>query len=273
MKAKHVAISFAVVVAFLAVDARVAKAGAIGDVGGGGGGVASALVCLLTGDSGCTMTGGIIFSGVASPDITAAGSENLSIFAGTAGTGSVQIGEGDGQIDLISGTGATNGIIDASSGSVIRYLGTLAALAGSTSAPSNTQNLFTVCGSGCGGQSQFSVYGGGIVHVDLPQAATCAAGVLALNPTSSVVNIDANGAACVVTIAETTAASIGPGFDVQINIVTSAGAGAVTFPNVANIHAGPTLCTTTGLAINGSYAVHYANKVDDMFIGKSCQAN
>jgi hypothetical protein len=52
-----------------------------GSTGGGAGGVASNLVCLLTGAANCTMTGGIIFSGVTT-DISTPGSEDLAISPG-----------------------------------------------------------------------------------------------------------------------------------------------------------------------------------------------
>lgn len=123
-----------------------------------------------------------------------------------------------------------------------------------------------------GGAIAFAVHDGGVVSLNQSQhqAAACAAGVLALQPTSSVVDIDANGAACVVTLSE---AGAFLGELVVINIVTSAGAGTVTFPDVANVHKGPTLCTSTGLALDGVYTIEYADEANDKFLGQSCVQN
>jgi len=102
------------------------------------------------------------------------------------------------------------------------------------------------------------------------QVGTCVAGVLALNPTEAYVDIDPSGAACVVTIAETSAIL---GTDVTISITRSAGAGTVTFPDVAGVHNGPTLCTITGLIIDGVYTITYVDKANDTFLGKACVQN
>lgn len=120
------------------------------------------------------------------------------------------------------------------------------------------------------GTSLHAWFGSGMNAVQQRQSATCAAGVLALDPTSSVVYVDPAGAACAVTLAE---GSANLGADVTITVVASSGAGVVTFPNVANIHAGPTLCTTTGLTENGVYTITYVDKTNDMYVGKSCVQN
>ncbi len=102
------------------------------------------------------------------------------------------------------------------------------------------------------------------------QDVACAAGVLALDPSGvGNINIDANGAACVVTLAETSATV---GTSVLITITTSAGAGLVTFPDVAGVHLGPTLCTTTGIPIGSVYRLHYAKTLNE-WVGEECQVN
>ncbi len=103
---------------------------------------------------------------------------------------------------------------------------------------------------------------------------TCAAGVATFDPAAGsftqYVRVDANGAACAITIGETNATLA---TNVTFYIATSAGAGAVTFPDVANTHDGPTLCTTTGLTINGTYAMTFANLANDAYLGTSCTQN
>jgi len=109
------------------------------------------------------------------------------------------------------------------------------------------------------------------IHTTTLQSATCAAGVLSLTPTADTISIDANGAACAVTLVEPAAGFLGN--VIKMYIATSAGAGAVTFPDVADIHDGPTLCTTTGIVLNGTYSVLYADMANDKLVGYSCQTN
>ena len=112
-------------------------------------------------------------------------------------------------------------------------------------------------------------FGSGKLAVVAQQTATCAGGVLALDPTSSVVYLNANNAACVVTLGETNAVT---GSDVEIVLVGGV-SGAVTFPNIAGVHAGPTACTTTGLStIASSYRIHYAATLNE-YVGVSCTSN
>lgn len=110
---------------------------------------------------------------------------------------------------------------------------------------------------------------GGVTIAGVPQTAACAAGVLALDPVSDVVEIDANGAACVVTLGEANATV---GRTVTMIITTSAGGGLVTFPDVSNKHLGPTLCTSTGIPLGGVYTVYYAGTVLE-YLGESCVVN
>lgn len=127
----------------------------------------------------------------------------------------------------------------------------------------------------------FTVLGEGLVAVARRQSASCtdnagAGGVLGgltLTPTSSAVyvtNTDAQG--CIVTLAEPAAGTLGLGADIEIVVVANTG-GTVTFPAVANIHAGPTFATTTGLGLNDSYNIHYADMADDILVGVSVSDN
>lgn len=105
------------------------------------------------------------------------------------------------------------------------------------------------------------------------QTATCAAGVLALDITSEVVRVDANGAACVVTIDDASAELLGPSMRAEIQ-VRNVGAGVVTFPDVAGEHNGPTACTTTGIAQNGIYSLTFMDDgSSDLWAGVACTNN
>lgn len=230
---------------------------------------------------------GIRIDGVAT-DITAASGEDLTLTGG-ASTGSVVLMSNDNSIDIKDSGGTVRGAIVTSSGNSRLLMGqsTNGGLFWSGSANALAQfgvqtnaavtvmvaSFADTIGIGGAGVNLISAYGGGALRKNVEQVITCAAGTAALDPQSSHISIDANGAACVVTIAETSAATIGPGFEATIYIATSAGAGAVTFPDVANVFNGPTLCTTTGLAIDGTMTIFYANKADDMFVATGCQTN
>jgi hypothetical protein len=249
--------------------------------------LSSASFCQVSGVSACTMTGQTIYSGVTT-DITAASAEDVTI-AGGATSGSVVLQSIDnettilddaGNVDLrfVTANAAATVLIGqgtATSTGAVRFTSAAGTL-GSQAAAAATTIVATIAESisaSSSGSALASWYGTGVMRLNQDQNVACAAGVLALDPISSVVYLDANGAACAVTIAETSAATIGPGFDVLIVVTTSAGAGAVTFPDVANVHDGPTLCTTTGIALNGSYLIHYTNMANDMFVGVACSAN
>jgi hypothetical protein len=237
--------------------------------------------------AGCTMTGGVTFSGVTT-DITAASTQDV-IIAGGATSGSVVIQSIDEKTPILDSAGNTDMQIftHASNASVMLQQGTAATTGAvflsSTAATIGTQasaNATTVVARVSDGMSDSTAgaslhrwFGAGFDQVGQQQSAACAAGVLALDPTSSVVYLDANGAACAVTLAETSVATAGAGIDVLIVVTTSAGAGTVTFPNVANIHAGPAACTTTGIAINDTYRIHYADAANDLWVGVACTDN
>ncbi len=269
-----------------------------GAIGGGGSGSSNASTldsidslgfCQLAGGGLCNATGTFNFDNTdGTADIASASGDQLELRS--VGSKSVVIATGNGLVDIAEANGtARMSMIVTPSSNLIGGLGMsqsggigwvefttngagVGARGNRTAAQMVASVSDTIVGSGTH-VDLWGVWGSGIAGNILPQAVACAAGVLALDPVSSVVNIDANGAACAVTLAETTAASIGPGFQVTINIVTSAGAGAVTFPDVSGIHQGPVACTTTGIAINDTYTIMYANKSDDMYVGVSCTDN
>jgi hypothetical protein len=121
------------------------------------------------------------------------------------------------------------------------------------------------------GTSIFGCYGGGLCRFALAQSVTCAAGVATVDIQASTVVVDPAGAACAVTIAKTTAAGL-TGARATFVIAATAGAGVVTFPNNAD-HAGPVLCTTTGLTEDGTYSVLFADKATDIWVGQACSDN
>lgn len=98
------------------------------------------------------------------------------------------------------------------------------------------------------------------------QSVACAGGVLALDPVSPLVYLNANGAACVVTLGESNAVAK---TNTQIIVSGTPGIGVVTFPAVSNVHSGPVLCITTGIGLGGSYTIHY-DSVNAKYIGTGC---
>lgn len=103
-------------------------------------------------------------------------------------------------------------------------------------------------------------------------------GTMNLDPQSTQINLtnsDPDG--CVVTVQETSGASIGPGAIAHVSIVSDASSvpatNVITFPDVANVWDGQTLCSTTGINVNGHMSIWYADKADDMWIGESCTTN
>lgn len=228
---------------------------------------------------GVTTTGGVTISGVTT-DITTGSNQDLTVAPN--GTGSVILMSGDDVSEIQSSTGGSdfkfttssgvanratlcvNTACQNTSGNDVWHVGTSANKAATALAWAASDSV--ALGSST---DLLQVYGEGYVTVNVQQAATCAAGVLALDPTSSVVYVNANNAACVITLGE---ANSRAGSDVQI-ILTANVSGAVTFPNVANVHAGPTACTTTGLStIGSSYRVHYASTINE-YVGVSCNNN
>ncbi len=250
-----------------------------GTASSGGGGLTEAaadlLYCKLVG---CTMTGSITFSGVAT-DLTTASGEALTLApagAGgivlTTGSNTVVVNDSAGGPDLTvtTSTASTRTTVCSnlacmgSSGNDYWHVGISTNRASTAQAGAFADSV--VLGSAT---DLFAVYGEGKNAVSVQQAASCAAGVLALDPTSSVVYINANSNPCAITLGEANAIV---GSDVLI-VLTANVSGAVTFPNVANVHAGPTLCTTTGLTTIGStYRIHYASTISE-YVGVACTSN
>lgn len=224
------------------LTASAAFAGVFGGSGGGlSVGLANTLYCQLAGGANCNMQG------------------SITLTNGTAGVLMSTLGGGSGAFATSSSPGGilrvgTNGVIGAQTD------------LGATAIAGQVADSVTTATAGT---SQFAVYGEGKVAVARQQSVSCAAGVLALDPTSSVVYVNANSAACVITLGEANAIT---GSDVEI-ILTANVSGAVTFPNVANVHAGPAACTTTGLStIGSSYRIHYAATLNE-YVGVACNSN
>lgn len=221
--------------------ASAAFAGVFGGSGGGGLSLATAntLYCQL---AGCTFTGPVTF-----PTTT------LSVRSSAATQ--FQVGSAGTQVFNVNGNTATF-----TGGNALTFSGL------TNDVTTGTNEDFQIAPNGTG---RTLVAGQGKLAVATQQSVSCAGGVLALDPTSSVVYINANSAACVVTLGEANAIT---GSDVEI-ILTANVSGAVTFPNVANVHAGPVLCTTTGLStIGSSYRIHYAATLNE-YVGVACNAN
>lgn len=234
-----------------------------------------------------TNTGGIVFSGV-TDDITTGTDQDLRI--NPNGTGSLVL-EGDGLMQFVSNNGTATGEIDtgATAQSItIQSTTTTAGICrmtrnangsiqcGKRNATAADVVVFEVAetiSQATAGTALWTVSGGGGVRMVTEQTAACAANVLTLDPTASFITIDGNAANCVVTLQDTTATTIGPGFAVTIVLRNVGGATGVTFPDVANVVNLPTLCSTTGLTTSGSTVrLIFGNETDDIFYG-SCTDN
>jgi hypothetical protein len=250
---------------FIGVDVAYAQAFRTGGGGGLSQAAADLLYCAL---SGCTMTGSTVYSGVAT-DITTVGNETLTIDA--AGAGAITLA------DTVTLTTAQ--IRSAGSDSIYLAGGAnhgVALFRVTDQAFSSRVACMADSGAATTGTNQQCFYGEGLRAVERRQAATCtsdgtgAAGALNLTPSSEIVlvtNADPDG--CVVTMVETSAVV---GADSTMIVISTAG-GVVTFPDVANVHDGPTFATTTGLGLNDSYTVHYADAANDLYVGVGTSDN
>jgi len=263
--------------------------GSIGGNGGGGGGLAQAaadlLYCAL---AGCTMTGATTYSGV-TIDVTSATNEDLrskpggsGVLRQTAGSGNTIVFEKTdstaiGYFDV----GNASGFMMKSSGfdGAVMLTASNPNLGGGVLGAVSNQASTNIVGAIADSISTagtatflFTVRGEGTVAIARQQALTCVAnagaggtlGGVTFTQTSSAVyvtNPDTDG--CIVTVGETDAAL---GSDVEFVVVSNAG-GVITFPAAANVHAGPTFATTTGLGLNDSYRVHYTDMANDMWVG------
>lgn len=212
-----------------------------------------------------TFTGQSIYSGVTT-DVTTGTNEDLVLAPN--GTGSVVLRGGDSTVELQESGGTQRGSLLISSTNLL-IQATVALILGSTA--NRATNAVAVSLRDNNTTPLLEVYGGGLVKYAAEQTATCSLGALALDPTSSQISIDANAAACAVTLAETTGTVVGPGAVATITVF-NVGAGVVTFPDVANIFEGPALCTNTGIGANGTMSIMYANRADDLWIATGCQA-
>ena len=169
---------------------------------GGGGGVSSALVCLLSGGAGCTMTGQAIYSGV-TDDIVSVANQDLRLRG--QGTGSVQIQSGDGGVDFLDSGGVTRLIVAPAAVFTGMTWG-----AGMIFQGNNRSAAQLTWGIGDDSMNLVG-YGTGFLRIPATgtQTAACAANALTLDPTSSRVELTQSGAAnCVVTMSETTVAAL-----------------------------------------------------------------
>ncbi len=201
-------------------------------------------------------------------DFTTTGNENLRL--APAGTGSVELMSGDSTVDFLDSAGTQRVVflVGASVSSILTTTSVNVLRLGTNSGTSGTLPVAQFED----GARLWSIYGEGAVRKNVEQTATCAGGVLALDPVSSVITIDANATSCVVTLAETSAATIGTGYEAVIN-VTNAGTGVVTFPDVANIADMPPCASSIGITTNGTLSIEYANRANDLWIGTACVDN
>lgn len=249
--------------------------------------LSSAAVCQITGGTDCTMTGVINMpnatagapalawstTGLYRPAASQIGFSIAGVVGAifAANTYSFYDSAGQDDLDIIPSTSITNGGIIRSgngSGSAIKLTSNAAMLGASTDVGSTTTAACLGESIGTGsGSCLLTVYGGGLEQLTA-QTATCSGGVVTVDPTAPVVNLNANSAACVVTIGKANGR-----FETDVLFVVDHVSGAVTFPNVAGTHAGPTAATTTGLSTNGStYRIHYSS-ANTEYVGVSVSNN
>lgn len=238
----------------------------------------AAAACLKVGDADCTMTGG--------GSIRSTSNTNLPLTA--QGSGSIVLQSGSDQIILNRATAAAVGMLSTASGNMDFASGDFGSnrgfvrvgttgggygvIAGNVSDVSASLVVFAARDVATSSPVDlFDVWGGGVQQSGKHQAVTCSAGAATVDPTSKYVDINPGGVACVVTLSDSSAP--GPGFEVIFTVVSSSGVGVVTFPDVANVHDGPTLCTTTGLTLGGTYMVTFADESNDRYEGVACIQN
>jgi hypothetical protein len=284
MKQLFAALAGALVLAVLVIGGDYAYAAAIQPNTGGGGGLSQAtadtLYCQL---AGCTMTGATTYSAVTN-DITSGANEDIRIRPNGTGRIRFQAGDNTTVIENSAGTqvllfemesGGTRARIQAGAGSAAVWLsdgvggvniGTLGAV-GAT----NPVGVFSESiSSATAATPVFSGFGAGKFGTRQAQTATCSGATLNLDIQSSVVFLtNSNAGGCAVTIQETSGVV---NVATQIVVISNAG-GTVTFPDVANVHAGPACADTTGLAVNDTYSLIYADAADDLYVGLGCGDN
>jgi hypothetical protein len=232
----------------------------------------------------------LVMNGI-TDDITTGTNEALRIIPN--GTGALTLRSGSSVVTLERGLGTSMLQFDLNSGVALKSVNANGAVLlaatgvvgaytdiGATAAAGIVGDTFTTLTGGTW-VSLMTVLGEGLLAISKQQAITCVAnagaggvlGGVTVTPTSSVAyvtNPDSDG--CIVTLGETSYTTLQVGSDVEIVVVSNAG-GFVTFPAVANVHAGPTFATTTGLDTNDSYRIHYTDKADDMWVGVTTSNN
>jgi hypothetical protein len=112
--------------------------------------------------------------------------------------------------------------------------------------------------AGAGGNVLFGVYGSGYWAQSATQApAACSAGTATVDPQSSVIIMDANAAACTLTVSTTTANTINQeGLPVRIS-AKNVGAGTLKLA-ATNFVSLPSRCTSTGMTAGQSALVAWS---------------
>lgn len=240
-----------------------------------------------------TFTNGVAITGT-TLDITTTGNEDLRL--APAGTGRTRLRGGDNIVAFENAAGTQAGFVEMASGAsplTHRILFNGGALgfssngSGGVGIGANGDNT-AAQKSGCFSENISGVatrndlicaYGGGRLGFELPQTCTCVSnagaggtlGGVTCDPTSAVVlvtNPDADG--CIVTLSETSAAA--SSYKTTF-IVTSNTGGVITFPDVANVHAGPACADTTGLGVGDTYETIYVTTTLGAYQGIGCGDN
>ena len=270
-----VAIAFVgFVAAVLAVDGR-AIAQAI-SAGPAAPGVLATAACLLTGDANCTFTGGGGIRGTSNSNfpVRAQGTGQLVLGVGSTGLGryddstATQRGAWS-----VAANSLTIGVNDLTAGQISFGVdgGLRPVILGDYNDSGDSVFLIDVDTNLAGSyRRRFAVGGHGAIFTprETDATTTCAAGVATINPDATSWKIDANAAACAVTVQKTYATTYDLDYDLNIS-VTNPGVGATTLPATAGTIVGPVACTTTGI-IGGLFWLHYSGDLDEWII-EGCQ--
>lgn len=265
-------------VAFLILSPSKVEAQSI-RVGGGNGGDAALLDGL---DSTAFITTSLTTNTTAvtmnatGNDVQSASGSALRVYA--AGVANLEIGSGNNRVDYVDSGGTVRLMTLFESAERLMFSaannlngrfgiitdGSFSGAAGDKSAITAVHTIADGVGSDFSMTALLRVFGGGHV-APVGQAAVCAAGVLALDPSSDRVYLDSAAANCVLTLSETNAVI---GSEVIIAVVTASGAAGVTIPDVANVVVSNTVCDTTGLQIDGRAKCTYVDAADDHYVCK-----
>lgn len=241
---------------------------AAGDIGSSGAGLASSLVCLLTGGTGCTMTGQTIYSGVTN-DITTGTNEDLTLAPNGSGTTVVRAGTG-GYIYLQNSAGVSNGYVKTSTSNTAVFEGNNFAYLSPNANGSATQRVSGLADNDAADHI-LGAYGGGLTSREMVQTCDCGTtgtpNTVTCDVQSDVVYLtDSDADACTVTIAETSAATINKDLKSVRFIVTSLGGGG-NF-NVASAAGVVTVvgAAWAGNSVGDNLSLHYlSDSTTDQF--------